>query len=38
LTIEKLREPVLAAAEVTEGEFDQAVRSLQDPTVTVVAR
>lgn len=37
LTIEKLREPVLAAGEVTEEEFKQAIAALQDPDNTVVA-
>jgi SAM-dependent methyltransferase len=37
LTIEKLREPVLASGGVTEAEFMQAVAALQDPDVTVVA-
>ncbi len=37
LTIEKLREPVLAAGAVTAEEFAQAVAALQDPDVTVVA-
>jgi SAM-dependent methyltransferase len=37
LTIEKLREPVLAAGAVTAEEFAQAVAALQDPNVTVVA-
>ena len=37
LTIEKLREPVLAAGAVSADEFDEAVAALQDPTITVVA-
>ena len=37
LTIEKLREPVLAAGAVTAEEFADAVAALQDPNVTVVA-
>jgi len=37
LTIEKLREPVLAAGAVSEDEFAQAVAALQDPGTTVVA-
>ena len=37
LTIEKLREPVLAAGAVTAEEFGEAVGALQDPNVTVVA-
>ena len=37
LTIEKLREPVLAAGGVTEAEFAEAVAALNDPAVTVVA-
>ena len=37
LTIEKLREPVLAAGGVTGEEFAQAVAALQDPNTTVVA-
>jgi SAM-dependent methyltransferase len=37
LTIEKLREPVLAAGEVSVGEFGDAVAALRDPDVTVVA-
>ena len=37
LTIEKLREPVLARGEVTPDEFSQALADLQDPNVTVVA-
>jgi SAM-dependent methyltransferase len=37
LTIEKLREPVLAGGAVTSQEFNEAVTALQDPDVTVVA-
>jgi SAM-dependent methyltransferase len=37
LTVEKLREPVLAAGEVSPAEFAQALADLQDPSVTVVA-
>ena len=37
LTIEKLREPVLAGGAVTPGEFAEAVAALQDPNITVVA-
>ena len=37
LTVEKLREPVLAAGEVSPGEFAQALADLQDPKVTIVA-
>jgi SAM-dependent methyltransferase len=37
LTIEKLREPVLAGGAVTAEEFAQAVAALQDPNTTVVA-
>ena len=37
LTLEKLREPVLAAGAVSEDEFAQAVAALQDPGTTVVA-
>jgi SAM-dependent methyltransferase len=37
LTLEKLREPVLAAGAVTGEEFAQAVAALQDPDTTVVA-
>jgi len=37
LTIEKLREPVLAKGDVTLEEFSQALADLQDPNVTVVA-
>ena len=37
LTIEKLREPILASGSVTGEEFAQAVAALQDPGTTVVA-
>ena len=37
LTLEKLREPVLAGGAVTAEEFAQAVAALQDPNMTVVA-
>jgi SAM-dependent methyltransferase len=37
LTAQKLREPVLAAGDVTAAEFDQALADLQDPNITVVA-
>ena len=37
LTIEKLREPVLAAGAVSGQEFAQAMAALQDPDTTVVA-
>jgi len=37
LTVEKLREPVLAAGDVTTEEFGGALSDLQDPSVTVVA-
>jgi SAM-dependent methyltransferase len=37
LTVEKLREPVLASGDVTPAEFAQALADLQDPNVTVVA-
>jgi SAM-dependent methyltransferase len=37
LTIEKLREPVLARGTVTPGEFERALAALRDPTITVVA-
>jgi SAM-dependent methyltransferase len=37
LTIEKLREPVLAGGAVTGNEFAQAMAALQDPDTTVVA-
>lgn len=37
LTIEKLREPVLAGGAVSEEEFAQAVAALQDPGTTLVA-
>ena len=37
LTIEKLREPILASGTVTGEEFAQAVAALQDPGTTVVA-
>ena len=37
LTVEKLREPVLAGGEVSHAEFAQALADLQDPSVTVVA-
>jgi len=37
LTVEKLREPVLAAGDVTAAEFDRALADFQDPDVTVVA-
>jgi hypothetical protein len=37
LTIEKLREPILASGTVTGEEFAQAVAALQDPDTTVVA-
>ncbi len=37
LTLEKLREPVLAAGRVTAAAFDEAVAALEDPAVTVVA-
>ena len=37
LTIEKLREPVLADGAVTREEFAQAVAALQDPNTTVIA-
>lgn len=37
LTLEKLREPVLAGGAVTPEEFAEAVAALQDPNVTVVA-
>jgi SAM-dependent methyltransferase len=37
LTIEKLRDPVLAAGTVTGEEFAQAVAALQDPNTTVVS-
>jgi SAM-dependent methyltransferase len=37
LTIEKLREPVLAGGAVSREEFARAVAALQDPAITVVA-
>jgi hypothetical protein len=37
LTIEKLREAVLAGGTVTQEEFAEAVAALQDPSITVVA-
>jgi len=37
LTLEKLREPVLARGDVTPEEFAEAVAALQDPNITVVA-
>lgn len=37
LTIEKLREPVLAGGAVTAEEFAEALAALQDPNTTVVA-
>ena len=37
LTIEKLREAVLAGGMVTQEEFAEAVAALQDPSITVVA-
>jgi SAM-dependent methyltransferase len=37
LTIEKLREPVLAGGAVSRDEFARAVAALQDPAITVVA-
>jgi 2-polyprenyl-3-methyl-5-hydroxy-6-metoxy-1,4-benzoquinol methylase len=37
LTIEKLREPVLAAGDVSLDEFEQTVHALQDPSAIVVA-
>ena len=37
LTLEKLREPVLAGRAVTAEEFAEAVAALQDPNITVVA-
>jgi hypothetical protein len=37
LTIEKLREPVLADGAITATEFAQAMAALQDPDTTVVA-
>ncbi len=37
LTIEKLREPVLADGAVTSREFTEAMAALQDPEITVVA-
>ena len=37
LTVEKLREPVLDAGDVTTQEFEQAMADLQDPAVTIVA-
>jgi SAM-dependent methyltransferase len=37
LTLEKLREPVLASGDVTEGDYTAAVSVLQDPSVTIVA-
>ena len=37
LTIEKLREPVLAGGAVSEEEFAHAMAALQDPDTTVVA-
>jgi len=36
LTIEKLRDPVLAGGAVTSREFAQAVAALQDPEITIV--
>jgi 2-polyprenyl-3-methyl-5-hydroxy-6-metoxy-1,4-benzoquinol methylase len=36
LTIEKLREPVLAGGAVTSREFAEAVKALQDPDITIV--
>jgi hypothetical protein len=37
LTLEKLREPVLSAGQVTKAAFDEAVTALEDPAITVVA-
>jgi len=37
LTLEKLREPVLSAGQVTKAAFDEAVTALEDPATTVVA-
>jgi hypothetical protein len=37
LTLEKLREPVLASGDVTEAGYNKAVSVLQDPSVTIVA-
>jgi 2-polyprenyl-3-methyl-5-hydroxy-6-metoxy-1,4-benzoquinol methylase len=37
LTIEKLREPVLAGGDVSLDDFEEAVRALQDPLVIVEA-
>jgi SAM-dependent methyltransferase len=37
LTLEKLREPVLAAGAVSREEFEQAAAALRDPGTTVVA-
>jgi SAM-dependent methyltransferase len=37
LTIEKVREPILAGGAVTAEEFAQASAALQDPAITVVA-
>jgi SAM-dependent methyltransferase len=37
LTLVKLREPLLVAGAVTEAEFAEAVATLEDPRVTVVA-
>jgi SAM-dependent methyltransferase len=36
-TFEKFREPLLAAGSITEDEFTEAVRALQNPETTVVA-
>jgi SAM-dependent methyltransferase len=37
LTIEKLKEPLLASGDVTEADYTKAVSALQDPSHTVVA-
>jgi len=37
LTIEKLREPVLAQGAVSEATYNEAVAALEDPAVTIVA-
>jgi hypothetical protein len=37
LTVEKLREPVLEAGDVTAEELERALADLQDPELTIVA-
>jgi SAM-dependent methyltransferase len=36
LTVEKLREPVLASGQVTEAVFNEAMDAFEDPSVTIV--